>query len=106
MPNCPVCKVSLRAMREREGVYFACGRCGGRGVTVPQIGRFAGDRFAAHILRHVNHAVAFSDRMCPFCGKPMRRFTNAEPRISLDACRPCTLVWFDPKEFEAIPEGA
>jgi membrane associated rhomboid family serine protease len=36
----------------------------------------------------------------------MRQFENAQPPLTLDACRSCSVVWFDPSEFEAIPEGA
>lgn len=36
----------------------------------------------------------------------MRGFHSAEPPLELDACKPCGVVWFDPREFEAIPEGA
>ncbi len=36
----------------------------------------------------------------------MRQFENAQPPLVLDTCRPCGVVWFDPSEFEAIPEGA
>ena len=36
----------------------------------------------------------------------MLRIQSAEPPLELDACRSCGVVWFDPLEFEAIPEGA
>jgi len=35
----------------------------------------------------------------------MKRFQITDPTLTLDACRPCNLVWFDPGEFEAVPEG-
>ena len=35
----------------------------------------------------------------------MKQFEITDPPLTLDACKPCTLVWFDPSEFEAIPEG-
>jgi membrane associated rhomboid family serine protease len=36
----------------------------------------------------------------------MRQFQNTQPLLTLDACKPCGVVWFDASEFEAIPEGA
>ncbi len=36
----------------------------------------------------------------------MRLFQSAAPPLELDACKPCGVVWFDPREFEAVPEGA
>jgi membrane associated rhomboid family serine protease len=35
----------------------------------------------------------------------MKQFQIAEPALTLDACRPCGVVWFDAEEFEAVPEG-
>jgi membrane associated rhomboid family serine protease len=34
----------------------------------------------------------------------MLQFAIENPQLQLDACKPCNLVWFDAKEFEAIPE--
>ncbi len=28
-----------------------------------------------------------------------------EPALELDACRPCSVVWFDAPTYEALPEG-
>ena len=36
----------------------------------------------------------------------MRVIGVQEPSLSLDTCKPCALAWFDPAEFETIPEGA
>ena len=35
----------------------------------------------------------------------MKQFQIEDPSLILDACRPCVTVWFDPREFEAVPEG-
>jgi membrane associated rhomboid family serine protease len=35
----------------------------------------------------------------------MRSFQVSQPTITLDTCRPCVTVWFDPGEFEEVPEG-
>jgi len=35
----------------------------------------------------------------------MRVFPGPGPGPTLDACRTCTTVWFDPHEFDAVPEG-
>jgi len=36
----------------------------------------------------------------------MRTFHSDAPALELDACKACGLVWFDPQEFDAVPEGA
>jgi membrane associated rhomboid family serine protease/Zn-finger nucleic acid-binding protein len=104
MPSCPVCRVSLSTVRQREGIYFHCSQCGGRAATIPQVRRVAGDKAATQLLRQINNARATSSRSCPFCLQGMKEFKNADPPLTLDACRPCGLVWFDSSEFEALPE--
>ena len=56
MPNCPTCKIRLETVRQREGIYYHCGQCNGRAVTVPQIRRMTGDRFASGLMRKVSKA--------------------------------------------------
>ncbi len=75
-------------------------------MTVPQVRKMAGDHFATSLLRKINTCVTLGGRPCPFCSGEMRQFVLDEPRLQLDACRSCNLVWFDAQEFEAVPEGA
>lgn len=35
----------------------------------------------------------------------MVQFQIAQPTMTLDACSPCRLIWFDPGELEEVPEG-
>ncbi len=32
-------------------------------------------------------------------------FNSNEPPLELDVCKPCGVVWFDPQEFDSVPEG-
>ena len=105
MANCPTCKTSLRTIRQRDGIYFYCDQCSGRAVTLPQVRRMAGDRFATKLLHQIDTASEVSPRHCPFCFRVMKQFQIAQPVLTLDACRPCDTVWFDPGEFEEVPEG-
>lgn len=75
-------------------------------MTVPQIRRVAGDRVATSLLRQINRTLQHTERPCPFCTSPMRAIQSEAPILELDSCRPCGVVWFDPQEFELIPEGA
>ena len=85
-------------------MYFLCSKCSGRAITVPQIRRVAGDEFATQLLRKINTCTQIGERCCPFCNRRMRSFQIDDPGIELDACHACNLVWFDPQEFESIPE--
>jgi len=105
MPACPNCAEPLNTIRQREGLFFHCPVCNGRAVTLPQIRRVAGDKFAANLLRQINANHYFGDRSCPFCMRRMRLFHSPEPPLELDACKTCGVVWFDPQEFETVPEG-
>src|SRR6266567_5337926 len=106
MPTCPNCATPLNTIRQREGLFYLCPTCEGRAVTMPQIRRVAGDRFVTSLLRQINANSFFGHRPCPFCGQRMRQFNSAVPPLELDACKPCGAVWFDPQEFETVPEGA
>jgi membrane associated rhomboid family serine protease len=66
----------------------------------------AGDRFAIGLLRQINTNRYFGQKQCPFCKRRMRVFNSQDPPLELDACKPCGVVWFDPQEFETVPEGA
>jgi membrane associated rhomboid family serine protease len=105
MPNCPNCMVALRTVRQREGIFFNCDQCGGRAVTVPQVRRMAGDKFAILLLRKINAAAEQSPRKCPCCCLTMKQFQVTQSMTTLDSCRLCGLIWFEPGEFEKVPEG-
>src|SRR5271154_1924000 len=105
MPNCPNCMIALRTVRQREGIFFYCDQCGGRAVTIPQVRRVAGDKFAVQLVHQINNAIGTSFRKCPCCCQTMRQFKIAQPMMILDACKLCGLIWFEPGEFEEVPEG-
>jgi membrane associated rhomboid family serine protease/Zn-finger nucleic acid-binding protein len=106
MACCPNCATELKTVRQRDGLFYHCQGCDGRAVTIPQIRRVCGDRFATGLLRRINANPTIGDRGCPFCRQRMRRFESMDPPLELDACATCSAVWFDPYEFEAVPEGA
>lgn len=106
MPHCPDCAIRLNTIPYREGLFFQCPACHGRAVTLPQIRRVTGDRFATHLLRQIKANHRFEHKRCPFCEGRMRVFHSQDPWLELDACKLCSVVWFDPLEFETVPESA
>ncbi len=56
------------------------------------------------LLREMNRATTVTPRKCPFCELPMREFQNLETGLTLDACKACSVVWFDAREFEEASE--
>lgn len=104
MPACPHCQSRLRTVRQKTGIHYFCEQCRGRAVTIPQIRRVGGDRLATGLLREMRHSPIRSRLGCPFCTRPMQVLASRGPDLELDGCRPCNVVWFDPLEFEAVPE--
>ncbi|HEV2455898.1 MAG TPA: rhomboid family intramembrane serine protease [Verrucomicrobiae bacterium] len=105
MATCPTCKIGLQSVRQREGLYYYCSQCNGRAVTMPQIRRMTGDRFASGLVRKMSTATQASWRACPFCLSPMKSFEVSDPPVTLESCKPCVTVWFDAGKFEVLPEG-
>lgn len=106
MPLCPHCRTGLRTIRQREGLFYLCPICNGRAVTLPQIRRVAGDRYATSLLRRINQPTVPGEVQCPFCAAAMRRVFSDDPPLELDSCKRCGVIWFDPEEFEVLPESA
>lgn len=106
MPACPICAKPLDTIRQREGVFYHCSSCDGRALTIPQLRRVAGDRFATKLLRLIKFARRPSEHACPFCSRHMVVFNVAEPLMVLDGCLPCNAVWFDAPTYETMPAGS
>jgi Zn-finger nucleic acid-binding protein len=105
MPACPICAKPLDTRRQREGLFYWCPDCNGRALTIPQIRRVCSDRLAAKLLRLIKLSRRQGERPCPFCARPMVVVQSQEPLLELDACRPCSVVWFDAPTYETLPEG-
>lgn len=104
MPKCPVCSTPLETVRQREGVFYPCGHCEGRAVTLSQIRHVLGDRVATKLLRLMKLSNRQSPRPCAFCEKPMLLVSAQDPALELEACRSCNAVWFDRPTYESLPQ--
>jgi Zn-dependent protease with chaperone function/Zn-finger nucleic acid-binding protein len=120
---CPSCGADLRRA-PYEGIDIAlCGRCGGRLVTTPEIGKLLARREAAFTddqRRLADLLAAGGDRLrraavlergrsgvslipCPRCAATMmRRHYSYEYAVEIDHCRICDLTWFEKDELEAL----
>lgn len=105
MPTCPICSTSLKTTPHREGLYYLCSVCHGRALTIPHLRRVAGDRFAARTLRLLKLAVRRSERVCPFCNKPMAVVNMTEPPTEFEGCLQCNAAWMDSPTFENLADG-
>lgn len=105
MPVCPVCAGALDTVRQREGLYYLCARCDGRALTIPQVRRVTGDRFAARLLRLIQLSNLKGKHACPFCQKPMLTVNLPDPPIEVEGCDYCNAVWLDAPTCESLPAG-
>ena len=104
--SCPICAKQLDTIRQREGVFYHCAVCTGRALTIPQLRRVAGDRFATKVLRLLKLTRRGSEHACPFCTQRMMVLNVTEPALELEGCPACNVVWFDAPTYDAVPEGA
>ncbi len=105
MPVCPICAGALDTVRQREGLYYLCALCRGRALTIPQVRRVTGDRFATKLLRLIKLSRLESKHGCPFCLKPMLIVSLSDPPLEVEGCVSCNVVWLDAPTYETLPEG-
>lgn len=100
---CPDCSTPLERRADDEGVFWRCPRCGGRAVGLGPL-KTACDVTLVARLWAAAHGSVPDGRPCPGCGDPMRKVTIPNAQLpTVDVCRVCQLVWFDPNEYEAFP---
>ena len=105
MFTCPNCGSTLTRTRGPEGLFWNCDGCGGRAVGISVLRATIGnDRVNSIWLRTINND-SDTGRACPICSRHMAEVTIgvAGQPLKLGVCKRCEFVWFDPREFEAIP---
>jgi len=103
---CPNCRSALRHTRTPYGYVHVCADCGGRSVTLPVLRRFGAARAWLNDLWQGSQEPGLKrQRRCPHCATRMREVrTRADGQpLTVEVCRPCMAIWFDPSEFEAVP---
>jgi Zn-finger nucleic acid-binding protein len=105
MFHCPQCKLSLARQQSDHGLYWTCPICHGHAVTVPVLRKALTADYVNRLWQTVRVGHGVRGRACPACGKVMIE-TSANLHGSgpeLDVCRGCSLVWFDPSEYDDLP---
>ena len=101
--TCPRCRLPLKQVRTSYGMFWACGNCGGRAITVELLRRtFAPESinpFWLHALRKEGQSGA----PCPSCRNPMIEVASSDrANINVDVCQRCHFVWFDVREVDTL----
>jgi len=104
MALCPSCAKPLRTIPQREGVFDFCPTCNGRALTIPQLRRVAGDHFAIRLIRFLKSSTQPGTLLCPFCSEHFISIKLEDPALTLEGCRRCSVVWFDARQYQVLPE--
>lgn len=101
---CPRCTVRMQRRFLQRGVTWACPSCGGRTATVPMLRRALGRHVVEGLWRSPDVVSAEDGARCPSCLHVMREVEVRAPggAQTLDTCRRCHFVWFDPGEYHAF----
>jgi membrane associated rhomboid family serine protease/Zn-finger nucleic acid-binding protein len=100
---CPRCQLPLKEMRTSSGVFWACGNCNGRAVTIELLR----NRFTPESINPLwIHAMRSEGRvgaLCPSCRRPMIDVALSDrAQVEVDVCKRCHFVWFDANEVDTL----
>lgn len=101
---CPHCQSQMLRVRKPKNIYWACKRCGGRSSTISLMRRSMPVDLVNRLWQESRHGNPPKLRPCPSCSQPMCQLAVKGKPFMIDVCRTCTLVWFDPAEYEAMPQ--
>ncbi len=103
---CPECRKRLVRTKAPNGIFFECPRCQGRAVSLAVVRRVVETKYTNRLWRRVIHGESRKGVNCPACERPMDEVAIPFDghAINLDICRSCQFLWFDPHEFEQLPE--
>lgn len=106
MFTCPNCDVSLDRLRGATGLFWLCPACGGRAATVALLRKSVPREIVNHLWQRAKSGEYPRRRRCPGCERTMVEVPAGDDgtQFSLDVCTACQTVWFDPREYESLPE--
>lgn len=103
---CPACGVPLVRSQNAVGLFWLCPSCDGRIVSLALLRKTVLREAINEIWQQAKEA-GVENKRCVECGQSMRQAQVNIPELSLnvDVCKLCTLIWFDPTEYEMLPQS-
>jgi Zn-finger nucleic acid-binding protein len=82
-----------------------CSVCGGYALTLALLRKRITSPTLTRIWRAAQERQGTPSRVCPLCDRRMIEVSSevGEPPVLVDVCPLCSLIWFDPQEFEKLP---
>ncbi|MHB0939251.1 MAG: rhomboid family intramembrane serine protease [Armatimonadota bacterium] len=103
---CPGCGKPLSEERSAQGIFWHCPACGGRLAALAVLRKTVLQQAVNEVWQEARQGVGATGKSCPECRRPMREVrtkTTDGTLMNVDVCPSCTLVWFDPREYDAMP---
>lgn len=106
MYTCPNCNVALDRLRGTTGLFWLCPKCGGRAATVSLLRKSVPREIVNSLWQSAKGGGYPRRRVCPGCERTMVEVPASDERsqFPLDVCTACQTIWFDPQEYELLPE--
>ncbi len=103
--RCPSCSAKLQGGEDKSSLLWLCSICFGAGLRTELLR----EKAPAHVIKALWKAAKEqsgpSERNCLLCRERMVLVSQALPSgqvLHLDACRRCSLVWFDANEVNDL----
>ena len=107
MYYCPTCNIELMKSSNPFGIYWSCPICSGKAISLSVIRQAIPKPIIGEFWRKVISKEHPQKKACPACKKLMSEVPidiNNEVFEYLDICKTCFFIWFDPDEFEVLPQ--
>lgn len=103
---CPSCGKTLVRQKTLHGICWTCPSCSGRLVGMGPLRKTVTRDVMNAVWARVREKEGVTGRACPGCHL---HFLEVYPEHRahlppLDVCHRCHLVWFDPGEFDVLPQ--
>jgi Zn-finger nucleic acid-binding protein len=103
--KCPSCSAKLQGGENKDGPLWLCSVCFGAGRRTEVLREKAPAHVVKALWKTVKEQSGPSERNCLLCRERMLLVSQPLPSgqvLHLDACRRCSLVWFDANEVNDL----
>lgn len=104
--SCPGCGHEMTEEGDGSFPVLQCSNCFGTAIPFRSLSQFMQTQHALLIVQKTESATQVGKRICPECLKQMvsPQVTNRVGEYTLDSCKGCQIVWFDPGELSRAPQ--